>query len=103
MWVRNQSKDKLFNVNSFEIAKFIKDGNYRYDVSERQFSNNDYYIYSQDAGILGAYKSKKRALEILDEVQLLLAPKLIIRFNKFGEQELHEKCTANIVYAMPQK
>lgn len=72
MWVRNQSKDKLFNVNFFEIAKFIKDGNYRYDVLESQFSHNDYYIYSQDAGILGVYKSKERAIEVLDEIEAFI-------------------------------
>lgn len=72
MWVRSQDKDKLVNVNSFEIDKFVKDGNYIYDVSEKQFLNNDYYIYSSETGIIGIYKSRERALEVLDEIQAYL-------------------------------
>ena len=72
MWVRSQDKDKLVNVNSFEIDKFVKDGNYIYDVSEKQFLNNDYYIYSSETGIIGIYKSRERALEVLNEIQAYL-------------------------------
>ena len=83
MWVRSQDKDKLVNVNSFEIDKFVKDDNYIYDVSEKQFLNNDYYIYSSETGIIGTYKSKERALEVLDEIQERISPK----FNYKGNNE----------------
>lgn len=72
MWIRVQNKDKLVNVNSFEVNKFIKDGNYGYDVPEKEFLKNDYYISSPEAGIIGIYKTKERALNVLSDIQAFI-------------------------------
>lgn len=94
MWVRTQDKDKLVNVNSFEIDKFVKDGNYIYDVSEKQFLNNDYYIYSSETGIIGIYKSRERALEVLDEIQTWIERYEANKNNLFS---------GHVVYKMPKE
>lgn len=61
LWVRSQDKKILLKVNELEI-----------EVNTIiAFDENKYQC-------LGAYKSKQRALEILDEIQNILKPKYIL-------------------------
>ena len=53
LWIRSQDKECLTKVNHL-------------------YFNNNGYIKQQEDLILGTYKSKERALEILDEIQNLL-------------------------------
>lgn len=78
MWVRTQDKMNLIEVQGFQIF-YIKNKDEEY-----------WEIYT--IGIsLGKYKSKEKALEVLDEIQKLLIaiPETKIPFN-------------NIVYQMPE-
>lgn len=52
---------------------------------------------------LGVYKTKERALEVLDEILDILKPRLFVKYNEFGEQELYEKITQNVIYKMPEE
>ena len=61
LWIRSQDKEILLKVNELEIeANMII-----------AFDNNKYQC-------LGTYKTKKRALEVLDEIQNILKPKYIL-------------------------
>ena len=62
LWVRSQNKKRLMKVEMVEIDK-QKDGGA--------------IIYSHEY-ILGEYKTKERAMEVLDEIQKILKPKYII-------------------------
>ena len=62
IWVRSQNKKRLMKVEMVEIDK-QKDGGA--------------IIYSHEY-ILGEYKTKERALEVLDEIQNILKPKYIL-------------------------
>ena len=53
--------------------------------------------------MLGYYETEKRALEVLDEIQNMLKPKLLVKINEFDEQEVHEKIRTNIFYEMPEE
>ena len=61
------------------------------------------YVEGRKYKTLGYYKNEKRALEVLDEIQCKLMPKLFVKYNEFGEQELHEKITQNVIYEMPKE
>ena len=66
LWVRSQSKLGLYVVDEIYI-------------DERDFGNDDIQYYIMFGQVrLGRYKSKERALQILDEIQALLKPKYIL-------------------------
>ena len=60
MWIRSQNKETLANADKLYIGK----NNNKYTI------NFDTYI--DGWYILGTYKSKERALEVLDEIQRLI-------------------------------
>ena len=62
IWVRSQNKKRLMKVEMVEIDK-QKDGGA--------------IIYSHEY-ILGEYKTKERAMEVLDEIENILKPKYIL-------------------------
>ena len=84
IWVRSQDKEFLMKVDNINLG-------IRVDTKEpnRLFTFVDGVTTSF---ILGKYKSKERALEVLDEIQKLLIalPRTEIPFN-------------DIVYQMPEE
>ena len=80
MWVRLQNKEALVYANNFYIMKTR--GEEKYEIS---YFDGDSFVK------LGFYKSKERAIEVLDEIQKLLIamPRTEIPFNY-------------IVYQMPE-
>lgn len=65
LWVRSQDKMKLVNNCNLYISNEIRN---EYVIEDL---NNKYLK-------LGTYKTKERALEILDEIQNILRPKYIL-------------------------
>lgn len=62
LWIRSQDKLKLVKVN------------YVY-VMENKINSFSIYGETIDSGpIIGTYKTKKRALEVLDEIEKLIKP-----------------------------
>ena len=125
LWIRSQDKEKLIKVNNIEIfhhysykdtqEKFLlPSGSFEY----RKVSKKDKYIKSviacNDEITLGIYKSKERALEVLDEIQKILKPHLIIKdsgkiIGSFDGTIIREGATyetkelATYVYEMPKE
>ena len=62
LWIRTQDRECLTKVNHLYIY---------------EEGNNIYVINQQDDITLGEYKTKERALEVLDEIQDIIYPKLI--------------------------
>lgn len=58
MWIRTQDKEALVYANNFYIMKTR--GEEKYEIS---YFDGDSFVK------LGFYKSKERALEVLDEIQ----------------------------------
>ena len=83
MWIRTQDKLGLFELNGVRI----REHGFENGTKEYLVLNND-NLYNH----LGTYKSKERALEVLDEIQKLLIamPRTEIPFNY-------------IVYQMPKE
>mgnify|MGYP005766038149 CR=1 FL=1 len=91
LWIRSQTKEGLINANNICIRDNVKIVKYGNDLNLGNYA------------LLGEYKTKERALEVLDEIQNMLKPKLLVKINEFDEQEVHEKIRTNIFYEMPKE
>ena len=82
LWVRSQDKMNLVKIRQISL-------NYR---NNKQIIANYMPDYFENSGeyyeLLGTYKTKERALEVLDEIQEILKPKTIIKFN---EKEVYDE------------
>ena len=84
MWIRSQNKETLVNADKL----LIDEKHNKYTINFDTFTDSWY--------VLGTYKSKERALEVLDEAQ-----EKIISF-EFGKAN---KCliSSEVVYQMPKE
>lgn len=84
LWVRSQDKMNLVKIRQISL-------NYR---NNKQIIANYMPDYFENSGeyyeLLGTYKTKERALEVLDEIQDLL-------------QNAYVESVNRIVYQMPDK
>ena len=81
LWIRSQNKEYFAKIDRVEVFDGL---------------NNDWTIQSIYR-VLGNYKTKERALEVLDEIQkrLIDTPKL--------EKYCCDKLTSFIIYEMPKE
>lgn len=100
MWIRSQNKECLVKLDDFV--------HYFYDDRENEHGIGSHMI------TLGVYESKERALEVLDEIQKILNPQLIIKdsgkiIGSFEDTLIREGATYELkelstyVYEMPEK
>lgn len=68
LWIRSQNKEKLCKIE-----------NIKYMDTSDDFENDTHSLWNDNNGILGIYKTKQRALEVLDEIKNLIKPKYLIR------------------------
>ena len=100
LWIRSQDKMRLVKVNSINILD-----------NGLTFHG---YINDKDHFWLANYKTKERALEVLDEIQNILKPQVITKLGKIvgktcdgtiyttpNETEIKELST--YVYKMPEE
>lgn len=105
LWIRSQDRERLIKVVNIEFAK--DDYGYYLMANEDKFSKHK----------IATYKSKERALEVLDQIQKILFPNIIELFKnedvlkhkslniypnieKPSIEYLHRDCW---VYEMPQE
>ncbi len=73
LWIRSQDKESLVKCNNYI--------NYFYDDIEQT------YGIGSHGYTLGEYKTKERAIEVLDEIQMLLQP--IIKYEPIVQEEFN--------------
>ena len=78
LWVRNQDKDHLVKIEEINI-EIDEDG----FIGIWSYGSNKYLKY-----YLGTYKTKERALEVLDEIQNILKPEVIVKTYNVEQAEL---------------
>jgi len=85
LWIRSQDKMTLMQVNFLYIG-----GTYKSEV----MTDKNNILYS-----LGLYKTKTRALQVLDEIEKILKPKYerTFEFKGYSEQP------TTIIYEMPKE
>ena len=89
LWIRSQNKELLMQVKYLHINAYAEKDK---DVRIYSYGNDDFSY------LLGTYKTKERALEILDEIQELLESVHIT--------DIYKKegiVGANIFYEMPKE
>ena len=83
LWIRSQNKIVLMKVDEICYAEVYK---------------NEHTLWYRDIE-LGKYNSKERALEVLDEIQKLLQPQMVL--SKVGKP-IAETCDG-LVYTEPNE
>ena len=92
LWVRSQDKEKLLKINGlqYQNCKLVEN-----ETVEANILIGFYSSYENE--ILGEYKTKERALEVLDEIQDEL---ISSDFMPMDENEIMT-CGSTKVYEMP--
>lgn len=85
LWIRTQKRDNLIKVDWLKMEEIPDRYGYKY------------YIYYRNERLLGIYKTKERALEILDEIQKLLQPQILCKKGKIAGS------FDNTIYKEPDK
>lgn len=91
MWIRSQDKKTLVKADKLIIG---------YDKDEKVYEIHNVY------DSLGIYKSKERALEVLDEIEnKIMMNKVIEIFSNLGDmaQANRENYTYTPIYQIPSK
>lgn len=95
LWIRSQDKEKLIKVNCLKIVDRLIYG---------------YYEKELNIELLAEYKTKERALEILDDIQNTIFVKnmyeqdrelLLKSWNNFDQEEIEFLRKKITVYEMP--
>lgn len=96
LWIRSQDKRILQKVDNIFL-----DANYE---------NKRISTYDGNNTELGTYKTKERALEVLDEIQNILIGKYMISLDyknalgsNFTSKQIQEVLKGTSVYQMPDK
>ena len=101
LWVRSQLKGSLIKVNDLRIMQLDKDG-FRMLIEED--AKEGWCIIVNDDPCVGTYKTKERALEVLDEIQHLFIEKEPFKteFTKDGLTMMNKQ-PSSVVYEMPEE
>lgn len=104
LWIRSQDRMNLVKINQVSINYQNNKQIIANYVSEQYENGSEYYE------LLGTYKSKERALEVLDEIQSILISKQTISLDcknalgsNFTTEKIQEILRAIFVYEMPRK
>lgn len=98
LWIRSQDRTKL-----------VKADNISYMDTAEDYKKEFHSLWNDCKGILGTYKTKERALEVLDEIQNAILG--ILSLEDIEEQKIKQytgfaclsKVTNCLVYEMPKE
>lgn len=104
LWIRSQDKEKLVKCNDIAIKSFLYN-----EIPEDEWCHSivGYFDKEAEYEILGSYKTKERALEVLDEIQSKLTPNFKIN-GSYQEMDLTVKAYLlntqyGVIYEMPKE
>lgn len=114
LWIRSQDKEDLIKVDNLGLAYL---GKYNFVDKIGDIHREEYHICQFEENChttLGYYKTKERAIEVLDEIQNILKPQLIIKdsgkiIGSFEDTIVREGATYELkelstyVYQMPKE
>ena len=114
LWIRSQDKLSLIKVNRIEIFHhyLYKDTQEKYllpsgSFEYRKVQKKDKYIKSEivsnDEITLGTYKTKERALEVLDEIQKTMMSRKGILTTLNNKEEFIPFENQVVIYDMPKE
>ena len=74
LWIRSQDRENLIRIEKLCYFNTCSE----MENTGKNYILNKSWIGDKDCIILGEYKTKERALEVLDEIQKVIMPKYII-------------------------
>lgn len=99
LWIRSQDKRNLKKINT-EI--YIRKIYTRKGLSN--YAEGGVYFIASSGTELGEYKTKERALEVLDEIQKYITPTLNLLDDTLkGKQVCQVNNILSMVYEMPKE
>ena len=97
LWIRSQDKINLVKINQISINYANKTQIIANCLPEYYENSGNYYE------LLGTYKAKERALEVLDEIQKYITPTLSLLDDTLnGKQICQVDNILSMVYEMPE-
>ena len=99
LWIRTADEEKLLIAKDVRIEKHFRNRIVETDLGQEVDMRNGEYIFyllANKGTKIGEYKTKERALEVLDEIQELLIKNKIDKY-------CCDKLTKAIVYEMPKE
>lgn len=110
LWIRSQDKEDLIKVDNLGLAYL---GKYNFVDKIGDIHREEYHICQFEENChttLGYYKTKERAIEVLDEIQNILIGKYMISLDyknalgsNFTSKQIQEVLKETSVYQMPDK
>ena len=82
LWIRSQDKMNLVKIRQISL---------NYQNNKQVIANYEPEQYENSScfyELLGTYKTKERAIEVLDEIQNILKPKMIVNTYKVEQAKL---------------
>lgn len=93
LWIRSQDKRKLLTTTYLSFMQFENDDCINILASA---------VDNSPIGI-GRYKTEERALEILDEIQILLKGKYVVNTYKDNNVDIKRISGDVVIYEMPEE
>lgn len=75
LWIRSQDKSKIVKVNELYSSLQEDFGTGKFGI----YSSNTNYYQKERPLLLGNYKTKERALEVLDEIAAMMKNRYIVK------------------------
>ncbi len=77
LWIRTQDKTALIEAKYLQIMQLTEDG---FEIGEK---TDDWHIIANSDPSVGHYKTKERALEVLDDIQRYLNSDITFNLNVY--------------------
>lgn len=112
LWIRTADEEKLLIAKDVRIEKHFRNRIVETDLGQEVDMRNGEYIFyllANKGTKIGEYKTKERALEVLDEIQNIIIGKYMTNlnfeasFSKFDDEEARKTLIAMGVYEMPKE
>lgn len=75
LWIRSQDKKRLIKTNILELSTYELN---KLIFTEEDIGKGDCKIFANEHIYIGTYKTKERALEILDEIAAMIKNRYIV-------------------------
>ena len=86
LWLRSQDKTLFEEVHALKYG-YVEETHYCFEPKNNMGKNYPHCIIVNNDYIFGEYKTKERAISVLDEIQNVINAKTIIKFKNFIPQD----------------
>lgn len=100
LWIRSQDKKRLIKTSILELSTYEP---IKLILTEEDIGKGDCKIFANEHIYIGTYKSKERALEVLDEIANAITNYYIVKPKSLFEMKHIDKERKRLEYLYPGK